>query len=165
LGEITEDRLRRVECGWVDRIERRKVGGDVQSEAKRVRGKLTPCQRSRASAGTKPVEHIVHLRAGKPAPDIEFILGLLEQLLPHVDRHDDTLRAAMRAEGHRLTIAAVESLGDLMKSIPGFPDGYYLGHASIVRHPYGYPTFDARVTILPGTTTDAGEAVGGRSEP
>jgi len=125
VGEITEDRLRRVECGRVDRIERRKVGGEpIRSEA--CKGELTPCQRSRVSAGTKPIEHIVHLRAGKPAPDIEFILGLLEQLLPHVDRHDDTLRAAMRAEVHRLTIAAVESLGDLMKSIPGFPGGYYL---------------------------------------
>lgn len=39
VGEIIEDRLRRVECGWVDRIERRKVGGDVQSEGERVWGK------------------------------------------------------------------------------------------------------------------------------
>ncbi len=106
-------------------------------------GEPLPSQRSRASAGTKPVEDIVHLRAGKPAPNIEFILCLLQQLLPHVARDDDALRTAMRAEVHRVPFAAVESLGDLMERVPGLPrwsrygNPYGLGDGRNVRARFG----------------------------
>lgn len=149
VGEIIQGRLRRVEYGRVDRVERREVGGDVQPEGERVWGTdAVPAltrfgwyesdRRRRSPPRGKPAPVIAREAiAGKP--NIELILSLLEQLLPHVDWQFDALRATMRAEVHRLTSTAVESLGDLVERVPGLPGGHYLGHTLRVRQSVRIP--------------------------
>lgn len=55
---------------------------------------------------------------GEPVPrggQVEVVLGLLEQLLPDADRHDDGLRVAAGAEIDRLGGPGVETLRDAMQ--------------------------------------------------
>lgn len=64
---------------------------------------------------------------------IDLVLERLEQPLPDVDRDNDSLGTAMRAEVDRLTLAGIEPLGDLMERVTGLARAYHLGHEVTVR--------------------------------
>lgn len=61
--------------------------------------------------------------------EVKLVLSLLEQLLPHVHRNNDALRAPVRAEVHGFAITGIEPLGDLVQCVTGLARRDNLGHA------------------------------------
>ncbi len=92
-------------------------------------------------SGTQTLEDHFDVGAGEPAivangeavighGCVEFVLGLLQEALPHVEWDDDALGSTVRAEVHRFAISGIEALGDPMQGLSGLPGGDNFGHGS-----------------------------------
>jgi hypothetical protein len=104
---------------------------------------------SRSTGRTEPVEDRSDLLRCEPASlivreavtsqlDIELVLYLLKQHLPHIHWNNDALSSAMGPEIHRSALARVEVLGNAMQRISGFTGRHDFCHTNIVRKSVRY---------------------------
>lgn len=89
-------------------------------------------------------EGLIQVGAGQPVSvvnseattghiEVELVLGLLEQLLPHVYGDDDTLGTPVGSEVHRLALPGVEAPGDLVERVTRLARSHDISHAATVR--------------------------------
>jgi len=72
-----------------------------------------PRERSVKLVLTQPGAALDETPSGEVEVEVEFVLGVREQLFPRGDGHEHGLRPPMRSEEHRVTVSGVEAPGDL----------------------------------------------------